>query len=401
LIRAVAKHPNGDLAMLDSDGRLYRLYADRGVAELGRTDPQAVGMAWVDDNVQVVRASGDVVSFGSRGRQMVSAVLGPVNNVQFQRRLVLAYLVDQSWHFVYLQVQHRPGPERPLHAEILCVRLGGTPRSCGSLALGEQSYLLHGGQFSWVNLPLERSIGNLTSIPPTTTQVYEHGSLGWSAIADPPIAATGPQVRFDPFAAASFAFREQKLTWLPRWRGPGQQRSAVRIAKGRWLLLNQTRQGLSLRYSRGRAGPLVVNDRWLDANAAVYPATDEGYWLLGRYGSYFKLTTRLTPASARTLTARFAQIFANFDRFAAYDEFYGGFNWLKRAAVLFVLAFFPVGLLLAWMYRKIQGPQRTRGLKGRRKKGRPRRDLVALVAASYLVLGAAAFYWFWRAIESF
>jgi len=333
---AVAPHPNGDLAMCDTD-RCVRVHKDGGVSELPAVADWIYlrGLAWVGDQLQVVmaapRAPATIAAAVEDRWSEIGTVSPALDTDEKTAQPVVAYRAGGAWELLYVRTASEPRRGKELPIEMFAVSQTGQARPLGETTLTLQSHLDSPRAFL-SNLPFDGSIGGLMQFMIPFEQLLVRTGDEWS------VAYRGDAVRAMEYARAqAYAIDGAALHWLPQ-TGHGAH------LPGKSLSLEPAGNGMRMVDESGGRGPRFGGPSW--GSLLVLPATDGGYWVTEDDG-----VVHLDASYRRTdplgLFARLRRLDDNFDRLAPWSDFYLDGGAGKRASIPIVLLGLPIAFALA------------------------------------------------------
>lgn len=389
---ALAKSPAGDLATAWGRPDLSAVYLILEEGSVVPVDPapgppaEVIGLAWDGDALELVLTAGtDAAIWRSEANEWTEArrvdmpqACGPAMRCALQA----ARHDPDGWRFVWAAA-----PVEIPDSAVVDLMLRGesgaaTPMDSIPLAdLAPDQYSLEGDELVRLGALFDRAPG---------------GAVNWSLDGAPLVWVGEGWQRIDPPASdSSFYFSNYQiepggLRWIPGLRYPlhGWQ-------VGNWIALAAASGGVKLaNLTGGDSGPaLTPNTVFLRggaSQAAIFPAADGGYWVLGPNGAYLKASDDLRRADRMTLGERIGRAFENFVQYRAVnDDFYRERRALKMAAFPLVLLSLPTGYLLVFFVRQARKDTRAWVI------------LLLQVSAVYVVVATVFFWWFWEIMNDF
>jgi len=339
-LRAFAAHPTGDRAfVIDSEVYLTRAgsppLAQIGAAALVR------GFAWRGDVLELVEPA---LVRSWTGKDWTTRQIAAPASEGVAQVLEIAWVEGGAWRYLFSRAPTRADAPGSVRVDLLEGDEEGPPTAVGTLEVAPP----HAQHFDtgevWVDLPLDRSAGGVVGYP-TAQATFERTATGWEptrlsattsgmALVEYDYEVVGGSLR--PILAVSAA-------------GP----RSVRV-RDRWLQLTPDAYP-SLADVGGAAGPPLTHSFWLNPGFKVLPSRSGGYWVMGSLGEVFlHVDGSLCRTDPLNSLERVGRLFRD-DRSKRNADFYLEFATLKRAAVPFVLLFFPLVVVPAALVVRARG----------------------------------------------
>ncbi len=346
VLRGAARRANGDLAILVGDD-VYLARSRTGDVELLGSVVQSRGIAWRGDRLDVV--NGGEIRTWDGNVWTTRAVSALAADAASRTLLEFAYVERDAWRFVYLRWPRTASPG-PVAVDIVEVGDSDAPRTVQTLALsGPWIMRLFATDFFLTTPLLDGSAGGMMRFASGAPAVFERTSAGWRAPSMPARFGGTHRPTYD---YALLGERLEPILVLERAHG-----SAVRLGD-RWIQLVETGRVASLHDLAGRRGAPLTTAFWLPF-AKVLPAGGGRSWVMGGLGeNYLQIDGSLNRTDPLSFRERIARLFEN-DRAKRNSDFYYQMAGFKRAAVPFILLFFPLVVAPATLaFRRLRGVAR-------------------------------------------